>query len=62
MRIPISMIEPEGSEPLYEEPNSGLRLTAQDYAVRNGFENAEAVKIAYQEAQNDIRTTESNYD
>lgn len=36
MTKPISVIHPEGGEPLYEDA-SGLRWTAQDFAARHGF-------------------------
>jgi hypothetical protein len=38
---PISVIYPEGGEPLYED-NSGLRWTAQDFAARYGYETTQA--------------------
>jgi len=39
---PISVIYPEGGEPLYESPGSGERLTAQDFAARYGYESTKA--------------------
>ena len=36
MTKPISVIHPEGGEPLYEDA-SGLRWTAQDFAARHGY-------------------------
>lgn len=33
---PISVLKPEGGEPLYEDA-SGLRWTAQDFAALNGY-------------------------
>lgn len=41
MTKPISVIYPEGGEPLYEDA-SGLRWTAQDFAARYGFESTKA--------------------
>ncbi|MCK9569713.1 hypothetical protein M0R72_12290 [Candidatus Pacearchaeota archaeon] len=35
---PISVIYPEGSEPLYED-FAGVRWTASDFAARYGYEN-----------------------
>lgn len=35
---PVSVIHPEGGEPLYEDL-SGLRLTAQDFAAAYGYES-----------------------
>lgn len=39
---PVSVIYPEGGEPLYELPGSGLRMTAQDFAAAYGYENTKA--------------------
>lgn len=38
---PISVLKPEGGEPLYEDA-SGLRWTAQDFAARYGYESTKA--------------------
>ena len=39
---PISIIYPDGGEPLYEVPGSGARLTAQDFAAAYGYESTGA--------------------
>ena len=57
---PVGAIYPEGSEALYEEPGTGLRLTASDYAAKHGFENAKDVEKAYQEELNGRRTAKSD--
>ena len=56
--IPIAVIYPEGGEPLYEDPDNGLRYTATDYATSHGFESIEE----FRRAINDRRTTATNYD
>ena len=38
---PISIIYPDGGEPLYEVPGSGARLTAQDFAAAYGYESTD---------------------
>jgi len=38
---PISVIYPEGGEPLYEDL-AGIRWTASDFAARYGYENEKA--------------------
>ena len=58
MRLPIKKIQPAGSEPLYEEADTGLLLTATDFAARNGYRSEREVEKAYQEAINGGRTTE----
>jgi hypothetical protein len=58
MRLPIKKIQPTGSEPLYEEADTGLFLTATDFAARNGYRNEREVEEAY----NDRRTAESDND
>ena len=58
MRLPIKKIQPTGSEPLYEEADTGLILTATDFAARNGYRNEREVEEKYQEAINGRRTTE----
>lgn len=57
---PISVIYPEGGEPLYEDA-SGLRWTAQDFAARNGFastkdflDSLNAPKYEYKLSEDDI--------
>ncbi len=37
---PISVMKPEGGEPLYEDA-SGLRWTAQDFAARYGYSSTQ---------------------
>lgn len=55
---PIGAIFPEGGDALYEEPGTGIRLTAMDYAVKHGYENASEVEKAYQkEVDNGRRTS-----
>lgn len=56
--LPIDVIYPDGGEPLYEDPDNGLRFTANDYAASHGFENIEE----FRRALNDRRTTAINYD
>lgn len=58
MRLPIKKIQPDGSEPLYEEAGSGLLLTASDFADRNGYRNEREVEEKYQEVLNGRRTAE----
>ncbi len=58
---PVGAIFPEGGEPLFEEPGTGIRLTAQDYAVKHGYGSAAEVLEAYEqkeedEWQTDLRT------
>lgn len=38
---PVSVIYPEGGEPLYED-FAGVRWTASDFAARYGYENVKA--------------------
>jgi hypothetical protein len=54
--LPVSIIYPEGGEPLYEEVGTGLRLTASDFAARHGYENTSK----FLEAINDRRTTSTD--
>ena len=58
MRIPKRKIQPTGSDPLYEEGDTGLLLTATDFAARNGYRSEREVEEKYQEAINGRRTTE----
>lgn len=43
---PVAAIYPEGGPALYEEPGTGLRLTAQDYAAKYGYANETEVEEA----------------
>ena len=47
---PISVIYPEGGEPLYEVPGSGVRLTAQDYAAMYGMKTTEFLAALKEES------------
>jgi hypothetical protein len=64
--LPVGAIFPEGGEPLYEEAGTGIRLTAQDFAAKHGYENASEVIKAYEKSKeveiNGRRTTEPNND
>ena len=50
MTKPISVMKPEGGEPLYEDA-SGLRWTAQDFAARYGFESTKAFLESLEEPE-----------
>lgn len=54
MTKPISVIYPEGGEPLYEDV-SGLRWTAQDFAARYGYESTKAFLESLEEPEPKIR-------
>lgn len=49
--VPVDMIQPEGSEPLFEEEGTGLRLTASDFAAKHGYEKASEVFEAYKQSK-----------
>lgn len=51
---PISVIYPEGGEPLYEDL-SGLRLTAKDFAAAYGYETTKAFLDSLEEPKRTIR-------
>lgn len=51
---PISVLKPEGGDPLYED-NSGLRWTAQDFAARYGYESTKAFLDSLAEPEQKIR-------
>lgn len=54
MTKPISVLKPEGGEPLYED-NSGLRWTAQDFAARYGYSSTKAFLDSLEEPEPKIR-------
>jgi hypothetical protein len=42
---PVGVIYPVGGEPLFEEPGTGLRLTASDFAGKYGYEKVSDIKV-----------------
>jgi hypothetical protein len=45
-RKPVAVITPEGGPALYEEEETGLRLTASNFAERNGYKDEYEVRKA----------------
>ena len=52
---PISVIYPEGGEPLYEVPGSGERLTAQDFAAAYGYKSTQGFLVSLKEPEPEAR-------